>query len=117
MLEKFSGKKMRELVEAVAGPRTTNDSRESWLRRAARLAGCSYRQAKALFYSEIDDPYHPTITKFKKAAGRHEARILAEYYERIAVALDHRDADFHSSDVVALLHAARALRNLDRTRD
>lgn len=116
--EKFSGEtKVRELVEAVAGPRTINDSRESWLRRAARMAGTTYRQAKALFYSEITDPHHPTITKFKEAAGRHEARILAEQYERIAVALDHRDTDFHSADIVALLHAARALRSLDRTGD
>ncbi len=117
-LEKFSGaKKVRDLVEAVAGPRTITDSRESWLRRAARLAGTTYRQAKALFYSEITDPHHPTVTKFKEAAGKHEARILAEQYERIAVALDHRDQDFHSPDIVALLHAARALRNLDRTGD
>jgi hypothetical protein len=113
MSEKFSrSQKVRELVEAVAGPRAINDTRESWLRRAARLAGTTYRQAKALFYSEISDPYHPTVTKFKEAAGRHEARQLAEQYERVAVALDHRDSDFHSPDIVALLHAARALRGV-----
>jgi hypothetical protein len=111
--EKFSrSQKVRELVEAVAGPRTINDTRESWLRRAARMAGTTYRQAKALFYSEISDPYHPTVTKFKEAAGRHEARQLAEQYERIAVALDHRDSDFHSHDIAALLTQALALRNL-----
>jgi hypothetical protein len=118
MSEKFSGeKRVRDLVEAVAGPRAINDSRESWLRRAARLAGTSYRQAKALFYSEISDPHHPTVTKFKEAAGRHEARLLAEQYERLAVALDQKDPDFHGPDIVALLHAARALRSLDRTRN
>lgn len=113
MPEKVS-RRMRELVEAVAGPRTINDSRESWLRRAARLAGTTYRQAKALFYEEIADPHHPTITKFKEAAGRHEARLLAEQFERLAVALDHRDTDFHSPEIAALLGAARALRGLDR---
>lgn len=110
--EKFSkGQKVRELVEAVAGTRTINDSRESWLRRAARMAGTSYRQAKALFYSEITDPYHPTVTKFKEAAGRHEARNLAQHFEHAAASLDHRDADFHCHDIAALLHAARKLRN------
>lgn len=112
MLEKVS--KVRELVAAVAGPKTINDTRESWLRRAARLAGASYRQAKALFYCEISEP-HPTITKFKEAAGEHEARILADQFERMAVSLDHRDPDFHCQDIAALLNAARALRGLDRT--
>lgn len=110
-------KNVRELVEAVAGPRLTNDTRESWLRRAARLAGTAYRQAKALFYSEISDPHHPTITKFKEAAGKHEARNMAETFERMAVALDHRDADFHSPEIAALLSAARALRGMDRAGD
>lgn len=107
----------RELIAAVAGPKTTNDTRESWLRRAARLAGTSYRQAKALFYSEIADPYHPTITKFKEAAGKHEARQLAEQFERLAIAIDRRDSDFHVADIAALLSQARALRNLHSTGD
>jgi hypothetical protein len=118
MSEKFSrSRKVRELIEAVAGPRMDNDTRETWLRRAARLAGTTYRQAKALFYSEITDPYHPTVTKFKEAAGNHEARRMAEQFERLAVALDHRDTDFHSPEIAALLSAARALRGLDRARD
>lgn len=115
--EKFSkGQNVRELVEAVAGPRMVNDTRESWLRRAARMAGTTYRQAKALFYSEITDPYHPTVTRFKEAAGVHEAQQLAEHYERMAMALHHRDADFHQHDVAAALAQAHALRNLVGTR-
>lgn len=94
---------------------TEADTRESWMRRAARIAGVSYRAVKALFYGEIADPYHPAVTKMKEAAGRHEAKRLAEQFERLAVALDHRDESFHSADVAALLHAARALRGLDRT--
>lgn len=109
-------KKMRELVTAVAGPRLENDTRESWLRRAARLSGTTYRQAKALFYSEIKDPFHPTVTRFKEAAGKHEARNMAEQFERLAVALDHRDTDFHSPEIAALLSAARALRGLGGSR-
>jgi hypothetical protein len=109
--------KVRELVMAVAGPKTVNDTRETWLRRAARLAGTSYRQAKALFYCEIEDPHHPTVTKFKEAAGKHEARLMAEQFERMAVSLNQRDSDFHCQDIAALLSAARALRGLDRARD
>lgn len=118
MSEKVSGEiKVRELVTAVAGPQTPTDNRETWLRRAARLAGTTYRQAKALFYAEITDPFHPTVTKFKQAAGKHEAKRLAEQFERLAVALDHRDTDFHCNEIASLLHAARALRGLDRAGD
>jgi hypothetical protein len=117
-MEKFSGAgNLRDLIEAVAGPRTINDSRESWLRRAARLAGTSYRQAKALFYGEITDPDHRTVTRFKRVAGRHEAIQLAEQYERIAMALHHRDADFYEPDVAAARAQAHRLRNLVSTGD
>lgn len=44
----------------------------------------------------------------------HEARQLAEHYERIAMALHHRDPDFHQHDVAAALAQAHALRNLAR---
>ena len=115
MLEKLSGVRMRELVAAVAGPILPTDNRESWLRRAARNAGTSYRQAKALFYGEIVDPYHSAVTRFKEAAGRHEAKNLAAQFESLANSLNIRDADFHSEDIDSLVHAARVLRGLDRS--
>lgn len=106
---------MRELVAAVAGPRMAGDTRESWLRRAARNAGAPYRQAKALFYGEITDPLHRTVSQFREAAGRHEARNLAAQFESLAHSLNARDQDFHGSDIAALISAARALRGLDRS--
>ena len=109
-LEKRS---MRELVAAVAGPILPSDNRESWLRRAARNSGASYRQAKALFYGEIDDPHHRVVSIFREAAGRHEARNLAAQFQNLAHSLEQRDADFHSADIAALLNAARALSNLN----
>lgn len=109
--EKVSGS-MRELVAAVAGPREWGDTRESWLARAARRANVSYRQAKALFYGEITDPEHKAARRMRIAAGRHEAEQLAHRFETLAVALDVRDAGFHSPDIAALVHAARALRGL-----
>ena len=108
---------MRELVRAVAGPRMDVDTRESWLRRAARLAGTSFRQAKALYYGEINDPYHRTVAKFREAAGRAEAKNLASEFERLAISLGISDADFHSETIVALRNAAGALRGLDRPRN
>lgn len=114
MAEKFSG---RALVEAVAGRRLVNDTRDSWIRRAARNAGTSYRQAKAIFYGEITDPYHPAVTRFKEAAGRDDAERLAEQFEGLARALVARDPDFHSPEISALVDAARSLRGLDRARN
>ena len=115
-LEKLSGVNMRELVAAVAGLWLDTDTRESWLRRAARNSGASYRQAKALFYGEIADPHHRTVSKFREAAGRHEARNLARQFQSLAEALNVRDQDFHREDIAALLGAARALSNLDSAR-
>ncbi len=106
---------MRELIAAVAGPRQVTDTRDTWLRRAAKLAGTSYRQARAIYYGEIDDPHHRSVSKFREAAGRHEARNLAAQFESLAHALDIRDSDFHSADRDALISAARALRGLDRS--
>ena len=109
-LEKRS---MRELVAAVAGPILPSDNRESWLRRAARNSGASYRQAKALFYGEIDDPHHRTISLFREAAGRHEARNLAVQFQSLAGALNVADPDFHRDTIAALLSAARAISSLN----
>jgi hypothetical protein len=112
-LEKRS---MRELVAAVAGPILPEDNRESWLRRAARNSGASYRQAKALFYGEITDPHHRTVSLFREAAGRNEARNLASQFQSLASALNVADPDFHRDTIAALLGAARALGSLDSAR-
>jgi hypothetical protein len=112
--EKSSEVRMRELVAAVAGPVLPSDNRESWLRRAAHRAGTTYRTARALWYGEIVDPYHRSVTRFREAAGRHEARNLAVQFESLAHSLRLRDEDFHSQDIAALLNAARALGGLDR---
>lgn len=107
---------MRELIAAVAGPRQWGDTRESWLARAARRAGVSHRQAKALFYGEIIDADHKTARRMREAAGQHEAEHLAQRFEALADSLQARDQDFHCSDIAALVDAARALRGLGRSR-
>ena len=118
--EKRSEGNMRELIAAVAGPVMIQDNRKSWLSRAARNSGLTFRTIKALFYGEITDPYHPAVTRLKETAidtGRKEARSLATQFETIAGAMNAADPDFYSSDVAALVGAARALRNLDRARN
>lgn len=103
-------------IEAIAGPRQASDTRESWLARAARKAGISFRQCRALYYGETTDPKHSIGSRVQSAAdqARKEAQELAARFEGIAGALNAKDADFHSEDVVALIHAARALRGVDR---
>jgi hypothetical protein len=119
MSEKLSEAKMRELIATVAGPVQFTDNRKSWLSRAARNSGLTFRQVKALFYGEITDPYHKAARKLKDAAveaGRKEARSLADQFETIAGGLNARDEDFYREDAAALISAARALRALDRPR-
>lgn len=97
---------MRELVAAVAGSRQWADTRQSWLSRAARKAGISYRQTKALFYGEIKDPNHRSARLMRDAAEQ------AGRFEHIARSMNAVDADFYGEDVAALLDMARALRNV-----
>ena len=101
---------MRELVASVAGPREWSDTRESWLGRAARRAGITFRQTKALFYGEIADPNHRSARLMRDAAD------LAGRYETIARSMNAADPDFYREDVLALLDVARALRTRDRAR-
>ena len=121
MSEKSDGnRKMHVLswhteIEVIAGPRLAGDTRESWLARAARKAGITFRQCRALYYGETLDPKHSVGSRVQEAAqaARKEAQDLAAQFESIAGSLNAKDADFHSEDVVALVHAARALRGLD----
>lgn len=106
MSEKFSGVRMREYIAAVAGPREWSDTRESWLARAARRTGISYRQIKAIWYGEITDPHHRSARLLRDAAE------LAGQYETIARSMNATDPDFHRQDMLALLDMARALRGL-----
>lgn len=109
MSEKAS--KMRELVFAVAGF-LPDKGRKTLFATAARNARVSYRAVKSVFYGEITDPDHKAIRRMKMAAGQHEAQELANRFQHLAGALKHRDADFHSEDIAALISAAHALRGL-----
>jgi hypothetical protein len=114
MAEKLSkGVSMRELVEAVAGPRLVSDTRETWLRRAARRADLSFRSIKAVFYGEVTDPRHPTIRLLQIAAAQR-GQELAEIYQNAAAWMERQDQDFYRDHIAALLSVARELRTEDR---
>jgi hypothetical protein len=103
-------------VAAVAGPYQSGDTRESWLYRAARKSGLSLRAIKSLWYGESKDPRFSVARSIIQAAekARQEAIKQAGEYENLAARMSHTDPDFHSQDVLALLHAARSLRGSDR---
>lgn len=115
MPEKWSeDRNVRELVAAAAGPQQFSDNRKSWLARAARNSGLSYRTIRAIFYGEIDDARHPAIQLLE---ARARTQALARRFETIARGLETIDADFHRASIDQLVDAARALRGVDRAGD
>jgi hypothetical protein len=64
----------KTLLADLCGPREIHDSRESWLRRGARLAGVSYRQVKSIFYGEIQNPEHRAVRAIRETLEREKTR-------------------------------------------
>lgn len=67
---------MRDALATIAGPRSFHDTRGSWLAKAARTAGISYRQAKAFWYGEVRNPRAEDVEKIRAAL---KARIPQEH--------------------------------------
>ncbi len=109
-------------ISLIAGPMQASDTRESWLARAARKSGATFRQIKALYYGEVKDPKFSVAANILSAAdkarieeARRDAAKLSDIYQSTAHALGNVDPDFHRSDIDALVNAARILGSLDRT--
>ena len=100
----------RELVAEVAGPRAWTDTRETWLDRAAERSGVTYRTMRSIWHGSIKKENHYAIQLLRLAAGRKAALDLAAQYESIAEGLATSDPEFHRPHIIALIHAARALR-------
>jgi hypothetical protein len=113
--EKMSAIDWAVHIEVIAGPFGGN--RKGWLSRAARKSGATFRQVKALYYGECTNPKTDVAMGVLAAAekARKEASDQASRFESLAGAMNASDPDFYSADVLALIHAARALRGLDRT--
>lgn len=107
----------QEIITEVAGPMQVNDTRESWLARAARRSRISYRQIKALYYGQTKDPRTSVAIGVLSAAdkARAEASELASRFENLAGSLNAKDENFYSADVLALIDAARRLRGMARS--
>lgn len=108
---------VRALIEAVAGPRQWSDTRQSWLSRAARRSGLTYRTIRGVFYGEITNESHPAIQLLRHTAGDTGPAAHARRLETIANGLAATDPDYFGPDIAALVSAIRALRGLDLSRD
>lgn len=109
-----------QMIGTIAGPMQAGDTRESWLARAARRAGISYRQAKALRYRETTDPKHSIASRVLTAAEqakldqvKRDVQQASEIYRTYAASLERIDADFHRVQIDAALYAASVLGSRD----
>jgi hypothetical protein len=101
-------------IGAIAGPFGGN--RKSWLARAARAAQVPFRQIKALYYGESDDPKLSVGIKIMSAAeqarineARKDAAVLAGIYRQHAEALAATGPNLNRAEIDALVTAARIL--------
>jgi hypothetical protein len=121
MLEKWSKMSAREAMIALAGRPPMHGELPRWLKNVAEAVGISVRTARSIWNGNISRPDHLAIKELKRVAkvesARREAAHLAQRFETIAGGLNAKDADFYSEDIAALIGAARALRNVDRTGD
>lgn len=101
---------LRSLISAVAGPRQWADTRESWLNRAARQSGVSFRTIKAIFYGEIQNERHLAVRALRQSAASRAATLRGRY-EAIARSMESSDPQGYRADIAALIHAANALRS------
>jgi hypothetical protein len=105
---------MRDEIAVLAGPRRFNDTRESWLSRAAtKLENVPFRTLKSLFYGEIDDDNHWAAIEIREAAlreAKREASNLVTQLETVIRGLNATDPDFHQPTITALIGALRNMR-------
>ena len=123
MLSKWAKMSVREAMIAIEGRAPGHGELPNMLVSIAKKAGISFRTARSLWQGTIKNPEeHLAAREVRRLAqeeeakrARHEARELAAKYEAIAERLNANDPDFYSADALALVHAARVLRGLDRT--
>lgn len=109
-----------EMIGVIAGPKLPGDTGESWLARAARRAGITYRQAKALRYGETTDPKHSVASRVLSAADQAKIELARHHVNELASiiqSLRNVDEDFHRPQIDGLVSAARALGAVDRSGD
>ena len=103
-------------IGIIAGPFLPNDTKQSWLQRAALRCSLSLRHIQSIYYGQITDPKFSVASNILTAAdrarieeARRDAAKLANIYQSTAQALGNVDPDFHRSNIDALVSAARIL--------
>lgn len=121
MWTKLAKMSVREAMIVIAG-KPGYGEQPRWFEKIADVANISKRAARSLWRGEIQSDDHRAARAVKQAAerrqlelARQEARSLASQYLSIAEGLNAKDPDFYSSDVAALVHAARILGAQDRS--
>jgi hypothetical protein len=66
---------LRESIVRLAGQRSWSDNRNTWLKRAAKAASITPRQAKSLFYMESDNPSGVVVFNVLRAVNRLEEKL------------------------------------------
>ena len=79
-------------LTTLCGPRGEHDTRESWLRRGARAAGISYRQARSFFYCEHGDPRSGAALRVQDALARRRNAAAEQQAEEAAARDEFRAA-------------------------
>ena len=107
-------------ISVIAGPYSANETRESWLSRAARKSGSTFWHIKALFYGELKDPKYSVAYKILSAAdqariqkAKRDAEKATALYRNYAARLETIDPDFHREQIDVLLGAARIVGGRD----
>ena len=119
MVEKSSKMSTREAMITLAGSPPAYGEMPRWLTRIAKSAGISFRTTRSLWLGEIDDPNHLATLAVKRQAqiaeAKHDAEVVANFFNSHAQALSNVDPDFHRDQIDAFLEAARIVGGRDRT--
>ncbi len=109
----------KDTIATFAGP--CDGNRKAWFARAARLAGVSIRQIRALWYGEIKDPRHSVASSVLGAMERAQSETArgqnvetANHLRAYAQRLSATDEEFYREEINRALNAADLLCRMDR---
>jgi hypothetical protein len=118
---------MRQAIITLAGSREWFATRQSWLAKAARSAGISYRSAKSLFYCEAEDPRASIVESVRAAIALRDADAKAKAIDefaklstrlaRLEAAMAISDADFFGPQIDGVRAATNGIGGKDRAVD
>lgn len=118
MLERSSKMSVREAMIDLGGKPPAYGGQSRWFMKIVEsVEGVTFRTVRSLYLGEIKNEDHLAAREIKRKAAiakaKREAELLAAQYDNIAETLRAKDENFHSTDIAALVHAARIIRGLD----